>query len=178
MIIPVADNMDMQLLSSVHAAALLKLRNENYDYLSEWLPWVPFMQTEQHFLQYIQRSLQRYQDKLEAPFTLVIDGQVAGRVGINYMDQNNIAAIGYWIGAQFQGKGVITKACQKLIDYGFGKLGLNRLELKCGVENHKSKAVPERLGFTQEGILRQAELLNGKYIDLYLYSLLKEEWQK
>lgn len=178
MILRVDDSVEMHLLNKGHAPALLHLRNENYDYLAEWLPWVPHMQAVTDFENYIERSLQRFADKLEAPFTLMVNGEVAGRIGINYIDQNKMAAIGYWIGAPFQGKGVITKACKALVDYGFKYLGLNRLELKCGVENHKSKAIPERLGFTQEGILRQAELINGRYIDLYLYSLLKKEWLK
>jgi ribosomal-protein-serine acetyltransferase len=63
-----------------------------------------------------------------------------------------------------------------MLDYGFKDLGLNRIEIKCAVENLKSARVPEKLNFTKEGILRQAELLNGKFVDLYLFSLLKNEW--
>ena len=56
--------------------------------------------------------------------------------------------------------------------------GLNRIEIKCAVGNNKSRAIPQKLQFKQEGILRQAELLNGKFIDLYLYAMLKEEWER
>ncbi|HSI90037.1 MAG TPA: GNAT family protein, partial [Adhaeribacter sp.] len=107
------------------------------------------------------------------------EGQLAGNIGLYHIDhQNKIAAIGYWLGAAFQGKGIITEACRKLIAYGFTELNLNRIEIKCGTGNLKSQAIPERLGFTKEAILRQAELVNGNFQDLYLYSLLKEEWAK
>jgi ribosomal-protein-serine acetyltransferase len=74
-----------------------------------------------------------------------------------------------------QGKGIITKSCKAIIDFSFLDLHLNRIEIKCGTENFKSKTIPEKLNFTQEGIIRQGELLYDKFIDLNLYSLLKND---
>jgi ribosomal-protein-serine acetyltransferase len=54
-------------------------------------------------------------------------------------------------------------------------LQLNRIEIKCGIENFKSKTIPEKLNFTKEGVIRQGELLYDKFIDLNLYSLLKTD---
>jgi ribosomal-protein-serine acetyltransferase len=72
----------------------------------------------------------------------------------------------------------MTKACKAMVSYSFDTLGLNRVEIKCGTENHKSKGIPERLNFKMEGIVRQGELLYDKFIDLYSYSMLKEDWKK
>jgi len=73
---------------------------------------------------------------------------------------------------------ILTKCCTALINHGFNELGLNRIEIKCATGNKKSRTIAEKLNFKREGILRQAEWLNGRFIDLYLYSMLKEEWQQ
>ena len=54
---------------------------------------------------------------------------------------------------------------------------LNRIELKTAVKNLKSQAIPNKLNFKKEGILRQAEFVNNEFVDLYIYSMLKEDWQ-
>ena len=55
-------------------------------------------------------------------------------------------------------------------------MGLNRIVIKCAVGNERSRAIAEKLDFKKEGILRQAEWVNGKFLDLYQFSLLREEW--
>ncbi len=85
--------------------------------------------------------------------------------------------IGYWLGGEYEGKGIMTRACTALIDYGFGELGLNRIVIRASTENTRSQAVPLRLGFTREGVERQAEWLNDHFIDMIVYSMLRSEWQ-
>lgn len=177
MILDAGDKITLKWLEEKHAAQLLQLRNTNYDFLAEWLPWVPTMETEADFSAYIQRCRQKKYEGLEIPMVVFVKDQLAGRIGINYIDANRTGAIGYWIAEAFGGKGVITKACKAIIEYGFTEAGLNRIEIKCGTKNFRSQAIPERLGFTKEGMLRQGEFLNGAYIDLFLYSLLQEEWE-
>lgn len=70
----------------------------------------------------------------------------------------------------------MTRALKSLIAYGFKELGLNRIEVRVAVENKKSRALPERLGFTEEGRLREAERLYDHYVDHIIYGLLTEEW--
>ncbi|GAB4454153.1 MAG: hypothetical protein Fur0028_09610 [Bacteroidales bacterium] len=76
-----------------------------------------------------------------------------------------------------KGNGIVTKCCIKLIKFCFNELHLNRIEIKCGTDNLKSKAIPERLSFTKEGVIRQGELLYNRYINLNLYSLLRTDEQ-
>ena len=64
-----------------------------------------------------------------------------------------------------------------LIDFCLNELNLNRIEIKCGVENTKSKNIFIRLHFTHEGIIRQGELIHDKFIDLNIYSFLKTDEQ-
>ena len=103
---------------------------------------------------------------------------MVGRVGVYKLDQQNkIGEIGYWLAEHVQGKGIVTSSCKLLINFCFTELKLNRIEIKCGTENLKSQQIPERLNFTKEGIIRQGELLYDKYIDLNLYSLLKQDYR-
>lgn len=162
-----------------HAEPTFELIDSNRTHLRTWLTWVDFMQSAENFRNFIKGAQQRMADKQEVSYMIIHDGKVAGRVGLYYLDhQNKIGSIGYWLGEAFQGKGIVTKACQEVIEHGFTQLGLNRIEIKCATGNVKSQAVPERLCFIKEGILRQAELVNGQFHDLYLYSLLKQAWEK
>ena len=89
---------------------------------------------------------------------------------------NRSTSIGYWLAEGYQGKGIMIKSCRSLIDYAFGNLGLNRVEIRCAVENSRSRAIPKNLGFTKEGIIRDAEWLYDHYVDHVVYGMLSEEW--
>jgi ribosomal-protein-serine acetyltransferase len=174
----ISETTTLEPLSDHHAEPTFELIDNNRAHLKTWLTWVDFMQSVDNFRNFIIGAKQRMADKQEVSFMILHEGKVAGRVGLYYIDhQNKLASIGYWLGEEFQGKGLVTKACQEVIKQGFTDLGLNRIEIKCATGNLKSQAIPERLGFTKEGILQQAELVNGQFHDLYLYSLLKQEWE-
>lgn len=162
-----------------HANAILDLVNNNRQHLRVWLPWVDAMQTVDDFHAYITRCKTQAEEGTDYGYEIFLGDAMVGRIGIHYIHHHNrFGAIGYWLGEEHSGKGIITKACAALIRHCFSSLQLNRVEIKCAVDNTKSAAIPGRLGFTKEGILRQAELVNGRFHDLYLFSLLKSEWQK
>lgn len=83
--------------------------------------------------------------------------------------------IGYWIDTRYSGKGYITEAVQGIVDFAFNELKARRLEIRCDPLNVKSRRVPERLGFTLEGILRNDSLsADGKELrDTCVYALIK-----
>lgn len=70
----------------------------------------------------------------------------------------------------------MTKCCKALIDYGFHELKLQRIEIRAIQENLRSRAIPERLGFSQEGLIRQSIKLYDKFCDSVVYGLLASEW--
>jgi len=90
---------------------------------------------------------------------------------------NKNVEIGYWISADHQGLGIVTKSCRTLIDYAFREYQLNRVQIRCAIENRKSCAIIERLGFLKEGITRQAEFLYDHYVDLFVYGMIADEWE-
>jgi ribosomal-protein-serine acetyltransferase len=71
----------------------------------------------------------------------------------------------------------MTRCCRILFDYLFNEVGLNRIQINCNIENAKSRAIPERLGFRLEGIHRQVEWLNNEFRDWAVYAMLAEEWK-
>jgi ribosomal-protein-serine acetyltransferase len=175
--IQVDDTIRLEFLEEIHAESLFNLVNANRAYLREWLPWVDQMQTVANFAYYINDTKKRAAEKTDFGYAIIIDKNIVGRIGLHHINRlNKIAEIGYWLADGQQGRGIITKCCTALIKHGFTELGLNRIEIKCGTGNNKSRAIAEKLQFKQEGILRKAELLNGRFIDLYLYAILKEEW--
>jgi ribosomal-protein-serine acetyltransferase len=100
-----------------------------------------------------------------------------GGVGLSLGPFGIAGEIGYWIRAAYEGRGHITRACRAMIDIGFQELGLHRIEIRAGLENARSRAVPERLGFTYEGIEREGSRGSRGFYDLAVYSSLDREWR-
>ncbi|MEP7256212.1 MAG: GNAT family protein [Ferruginibacter sp.] len=179
MIIQVDDIISLEFLEEIHAEPLFNLINDNRNYLKEWLPWVDNMQAVENAKNYIAHCIYQAAEKTDFSYGIMYEKKMVGRIGMHHINpQNKIGEIGYWLADGLQGRGIVTKCCKALINYGFTDLDLNRIEIKCATRNDKSRTIAEKLKFKQEGILRQAELLNGEFIDLYLYAMLKDEWTK
>ena len=100
-------------------------------------------------------------------------------VGLHAIDwANRNTSLGYWVGETHQGRGLVTRSCAALLERLFGELGLNCVEIGCAVGNTRSAAIPERLGFTREAVLRQREWLYDHFVDHVVYSLLASEWRQ
>jgi ribosomal-protein-serine acetyltransferase len=177
MTIKVDDSISLELLDDIHAVPILNIIEANRNYLREWLPWVDNMQTIGDFKNYIANCKKQHDEGSDLGYVIIFNKNIVGRIGLHNIDQQNkIASIGYWLDENYTGKGIISKSCKAIINYAYRTLDLNRIEIKCGIRNNKSRAIPEKLGFKQEGILREAELVNNTFIDLYIFSMLKNEW--
>lgn len=105
--------------------------------------------------------------------------KLCGAIRLNKIEpENHKASMGYYIGENCQGQGLASSTVRAVIGYCFDKLGFNRIELQCTSSNMASQKVAKRLGFRWEGMLRQAELLDGEYVDLFVYGLLREEFER
>ena len=103
---------------------------------------------------------------------------IAGMVGFHSVDWiNRKSSIGYWLARDEQGRGTMTEAVRAYVDHGFTSWKLNRILIQAAVENARSRAIPERLGFTQEGTLRQVECVGDRYLDNVVYAMLAEDWK-
>lgn len=161
-----------------HAEEIFRVVDEHRDDLREWLPWVDGTQTVEDTREFIRSVIEKRKggDGFAAGFWH--GGQYAGGFGLHAIDYHNLSTgFGYWLAPPYRGRGYITRACQLVLDHVFGELKLNRVAIQCAAENWKSRAVPERLGFVQEGILRQAAKLTKGYADMVVYGMLAEEWK-
>jgi ribosomal-protein-serine acetyltransferase len=161
------------------AETLFHLVENNRPYLREWLPWVDSNVTIEESKAFIQSAQEQQEQNLGFQCGIWFRNQLSGVIGFHRIDwMNRNVEIGYWLGAQFQGNGIITKSCKTFIDYAFHVLHLHRVQLRCATANKKSCSVIERLGFLKEGIARQAEFLYDHYVDLSMYGMTVDEWEQ
>ncbi|MFS0871917.1 GNAT family N-acetyltransferase [Paenibacillus xylanilyticus] len=103
-------------------------------------------------------------------------GKVVGTCGfLNREDIHNRAEIGYDLHPDYWGKGVMTEVAHAVLYFGFVNMQLNKIEAKVEPQNEASIRLLHKLGFQQEGLLRQHEFEKGRYIDLALFSKLKSD---
>lgn len=108
---------------------------------------------------------------------IFVRGRLAGTVRYNDIDPaTRSTGLGYWLDAEHEGRGLMSKACRALIKHAFEELKLNRVEIRCHVENERSSALAERLGFKREAVLREAERVGERLVGLAVYGLLASEW--
>jgi ribosomal-protein-serine acetyltransferase len=160
------------------ARALFALVDVNRDRLRRWLPWPDANLTVLESRAFILHVRGKARLGVAHSFGLWWKGDLVGVVGFNWIDlPNRSAAIGYWLAESAEGHGLMTAAVSALVRHGFRALKLNRIEIRAGVRNRRSRAIPERLGFRHEGTLRQAEWVNSRYVDHAVYGMLAGEWR-
>lgn len=175
---PVNPEIRLTLLEHRHAQDLFELTHRNRSYLREWLPWVDATESPEDSKNFIDLSLNQHAKNRGFNCGIFYKNQFAGCIGFHSFDwQNKRTSLGYWLGEEFQGLGIMTNACRAMIAHAFTELGLNRIEIRAGVHNAKSRAIPEKLGFQQEGTIRQAEWLYDHFIDHAVYGLLSSDWK-
>lgn len=167
----------LKLFALSDASTLFALVDANRGQLRQWLAWVDAQTSEADSRDAIAHGLERYEEGNGIVFGVWHETDLVGVAGFNEIDATNrVASVGYWLGEAHQGRGIMTAACRRLIEYGFDDIALNRIEIRCASENTKSRAIPERLGFAHEGTLRQAEWLSDHFVDQRLYAILRHEW--
>ncbi|EIT84329.1 ribosomal-protein-serine N-acetyltransferase [Fictibacillus macauensis ZFHKF-1] len=173
----VDENVSLKLIDHHDAEALFALIQDSRAHLREWLPWLDYNTELQHTKEFIESSLVSYSKQQSVTTLMLSKGQPAGVCTLRYpFSFNQTASIGYWIAPAFTGNGIVTKASQALTNYAFLGGNVDKVEIRAAVENKKSRNVPERLGFVQEGTIRQEEWLYDHYVDIVVYGLLKSEW--
>ena len=115
----------------------------------------------------------RYDAVIEA------DGIPVGTIGLLGIDSKNSKAEFYIAMGEvsYKGKGVAKEASRLLLEYGFVKLGLNRIYLYTEAMNENAQMLFERVGFVKEGILRQDIISHGRFVDRIAYGFLRENWK-
>jgi ribosomal-protein-serine acetyltransferase len=176
MTLAISERCELRPLVEADAEELHSLIEANRERLARWLPWAA-TQTFEDTVGFIRRAEAQAarNDGLQA--AVVVDGEIAGVIGFTGVDwENRSTGLGYWLGTAHEGKRVMGAAVEAMVDHALRAWELNRVEIHVAAENLRSHAIPERLGFRLDGVLRKAERLEGRYVDRAVYSMLAADW--
>jgi ribosomal-protein-serine acetyltransferase len=174
--LPIAPDAVLRPFKASDAGELTEAIAANREHLTRWLPWA-----ESHGFEDSVEYLDRKRAQIEAndgfEGAIVLDGRIVGAAGFHGVDWiNRSSSIGYWLAADAVGRGLMSGAVRALLDHAFGIWDLHRVVIEAVVDNARSRAIPERLGFRQEAVLREAKLIRGAYEDAVLYAMLASDW--
>jgi len=173
----IEEDLALKLIELRDAESVFKLTNNSRAYLREWLPWLDFTTKLEDTKRFINICLKGQFENKSMNTVILFKGEIVGVAGFNEINwSNKTAYIGYWLGEEFQGNGIMTKVARTLTDYAFNELNLNKVEIRVAEANEKSRVIPERLSFVKEGSIRQAEWLYDHYVNHVVYGMIKEEW--
>lgn len=168
----------LRLLEDADAEELYALIQANRVRLERWMAWAVTHDTVEETRAFIGASREQLQRDDGFQMAIVSEGRIVGMCGFHAVDWHNRAtALGYWLAEGEEGRGTMTAAVRALTDHAFGHWGLTRVEIRMDVENARSRAVAERLGFRYEGTLHQAYRIEGeRYSDDAVYAMLASQW--
>jgi ribosomal-protein-serine acetyltransferase len=173
----VDDDLELRLLQARHAQALFELVHSSRDDLRTWLGWVDGVRSVADIQTFIRAAMQDFADSRRVVTGIWYQGSLVGVIELHALPGNTAGEIGYWLAPAARGQGLMTRVTRALVDHGFRELRLHRIQIRCATGNRASRAVPERLGFALEGVVREAEWVNDHYNDLAIYAMLQDSWQ-
>ncbi len=168
---------DIKLSLSIphYAEEIFELADKNRDFLKQWLPWLDNVRQASDTRDFLELQLLRFQQGKALHVTIFYRDKIAGVAGFNQIDRfNDIGYIGYWLGEEYNGKGIMTKTVKELIEIGRSYYSLVRFDIRCAVENSRSRAIPERLGFQNEGTIHHAVKVYDRNQNHVIYGLLMQ----
>jgi ribosomal-protein-serine acetyltransferase len=169
---------DLQMPRVEDAEELFTVIDRNRDHLRQWLPWIHPEYSVEDARRFLAENIAEIEGRESLTMMIRHRGALCGAIGLHRIDQRHRnSSIGYWIDREHQGKGIVSAACRVIVTQGFGNFGLHRIEIRCATWNHRSSAIPRRLGFVEEGILREAEWLYDRWVDLRVFSMLAQDWK-
>lgn len=174
--LPVAPGLHLAQLHPDDTEELFALTDANRAHLRRWLPWLDQTRVAAATAKFIAFTQREATAGTALHFALYEQNVIVGALGYNRIDPVNRAAyIGYWLAADAQGRGLMTRSVTALVNYGFAKLDLHRQVITCAEGNIASSAVAERCGFRLEGVARDAEWLYDHHVSLRVYSRLRTD---
>jgi ribosomal-protein-serine acetyltransferase len=171
------EDRSMRLLGPADAEELFALIDANREYLARWMPFVGQTRSAADSLAFIRAAVRQHEENRGLQMAITCNERIIGVAGFHRIDWTTRAtSIGYWLAEAHQGSGTMTLAVRALVDYAVNVLGLCRIEIRAGVENRRSRGIPERLGFRQEGVVRSAERIGSRVIDHVIYAISDVAW--
>lgn len=168
----------LELLQTHHAPEIFELIDANRAHLRQWLPFVDGTQSVEDTRRFREASAQRYARDASFDAGIFDGGALAGVIGLHWVHAGNRStSLGYWLGAGFQGRRLMTRSVNAVLEHCFTDLNLNRVSSAAALGNARSNAVLTRCGFQLEGISREPEWLYDHFVDHHLYGILQRDWR-
>ena len=171
----------------------IKLGPVKREYIDSYLKWLNDPEITQYLNMFRPLTRMMEEDWIEnlknrndtIVFAIIIPDEndvekFIGNCGLHAIDwKNRVGEVGIMIGEkEYQGKGYGTEAMELLLEYGFKTVNLNRIQLRVYEFNSRAINSYNKIGFVEEGRMRQAMFINGEYHDMIFMSILQEEWLK
>ena len=161
------------------AADLFALTDANRAHLRIWLPWLDGIRRIEDTRAFIRTAARQASRNDGAQFAVRVDGAIAGVIGHH---RDRLAQPPHLprllAGRGLPGPRARHRACRSLLAHAFDAARLNRVEIRCAAGNRRSCAIPRRLGFREEGMLREAEWLYDHFVDHVVYGMLASDWRR
>src|SRR5215213_1740492 len=139
------DGVELRLLEERHAEALYAHIAANRTHLGVWLEELVGMQSVEDARGFIRGGLDGFAKGGGLNLGIWVDGCLAGGIGLgNIQAETRSGMIGYWLGADYVGRGLMTDAVRVLLDYAFEERNLHRVDITCPATNLPSRHIPER----------------------------------
>jgi len=166
------ETVELKMLSIETASTLFLLVDCNRGYLRQWLPWLDHNTSVNNSETFIKSTHLQFQNELGFMCGVYYKNELVGMCGYHPIDKmNRSVTIGYWLSKASQGQGIVTDCVRFLVEHAFNELKLNKVLIPVAEKNHKSQAIPKRLGFTNEGLIREAEFLYTEYVNHISYTV-------
>ena len=173
------ETLSLSLLHPHMAPELFRLVDDNRAHLSQWLGWVAHTTSPADSAGFIRQSLHDHAEGRRLICGIHDHQQgrarLVGTVSFNeIMPATGRASLGYWLGARWQGRGLMTQACQAMVQLAFEHYDLQKVQISAATGNTRSRAICERLGARLEGVVTRAESVNGVVHDHAVYGLARD----
>jgi ribosomal-protein-serine acetyltransferase len=160
--------------------ALWEAVDESREHVLPWLPWTDKHQTPADSEVWVRNAQSKWILREDLGFGVWdrVTGRYLGGSGLHRMNWEVPAfEIGYWLRRTAVGQGYMTEAAWMLCRFAFEQMSANRVLICCGVGNHRSAAIPRRLGFVLEGTLRNEQRdTNGELYDMLVFSMTPQDF--
>lgn len=151
---------------------------DSLDNLRQWMAWAVNGQTAEQTRQVTREMAARFEQRESLTYRLIrrSDQRLVGGASVfNFVWEVPRCEIGYWLRTDAQGHGYMTEAVNRLTEFAFANLGMQRVEIFCDARNRRSAAVAERAGYTLEAQLRHhRRATDGTLSDTRIYARLRE----
>jgi ribosomal-protein-serine acetyltransferase len=136
----VTDEIELRLVAEQHAQEIFNLTDANRTHLRRWLPWLDQTRSVTDTLAFIASCVRQTPENGGLQAGIWFNGRLCGMIGHHGIDQpNRSTAMGYWLDASHQGKGIVTASCRVMINHAFNNLDLHRVVIRCATENRRSR---------------------------------------